>query len=259
MMDLFDTHAHLLDERFDTDRDELIAALPAAGVRFVMEACCDRAGIGKVRALAARVPFIYGSAGIHPHSADEWCPDAERELLCALADEKIKAIGEIGLDYYYDFSPRETQRKVFDAQLAIAAEKRVPVIIHDREAHGDTMDMLRAYKGKLTGIMHCFSGSYETARESIGMGLYIAFGGALTFKNAANRRDIAARLPLERLLLETDCPYMTPEPFRGQRNDPRMAMRTLEVLASVRTESIDEIALATYRNALVVFGININF
>lgn len=255
MIELFDTHAHLLDERFDADREEVIAALPPAGIRYVMEACCDRAGIAKVIELCERVPFIYGSTGIHPHSADEWCPGAERELTEALTHKKIRAIGEIGLDYHYDFCPRDMQKEVFAAQLAIAAEKRVPVIIHDREAHGDTMDMLRAFKGKLTGIMHCFSGSFETAKESIDMGFFIAFGGALTFKNASNRRDIAARLPLDRLLLETDCPYMTPEPFRGQRNDPRMTRRTLEVLASVRTESVETVAEATFLNALTVFGL----
>ena len=253
MTDLFDTHAHLCDERFDEDRGAVIAALPDAGIRYVMEACCDREGLKKVISLTEQVPFIYGSAGIHPHSADEWSPETAKELMDALTKPKILAIGEIGLDYHYDFCPRDLQREVFDAQLSIAAEKKLPVIIHDREAHGDVMDILRAYRGRLTGIMHCFSGSFETAMESIRMGLAIAFGGALTFKNASNRRDIAARLPLESLLLETDCPYMTPEPFRGQRNDPRLTRRTLEVLAAVRNEDPDKVAKATFENALRVF------
>lgn len=165
------------------------------------------------------------------------------------------AIGEIGLDYHYDFYPREVQREAFAAQLSLAKELRLPVIIHDREAHGDTMDLLRPLRGSLTGIMHCFSGSYETAKECLEDGLYVAFGGALTFKNAANRREIAAKLPLDRLLLETDCPYMTPVPRRGERNDPRLMRLTFEVLCGIRPESPEEIAAATVQNAKAVFGI----
>lgn len=254
-MELFDTHAHLLDESFDSDRDEVIAALPAAGIRYVMEACCDRTGIAKVIDLCERVPYIYGSCGIHPENAEDWCPEVETEMRLALTHEKIRAIGEIGLDYHYEICPREVQKELFYAQLALAAETHMPVIIHDREAHGDIIDMLRAFKGKLTGIMHCFSGSYETAKESIDMGFYIAFGGALTFKNASNRRDIASRLPLDRLLLETDCPYMTPAPFRGHRNDPRMTRYTLEVLCSVRAEEAEAVGQAVFDNALSVFGL----
>ena len=177
-MRLFDTHAHLLDEQFDADREELIAALPEAGIAHVMEACCDEAGIDRVVGLVARVPYFFGSAGVHPHSADEFRPETLDHIRAALTHERMQAIGEIGLDYHYDFSPREMQRTCFDAQLALAAELHRPVIIHDREAHGDTMDLLRHYRGSLSGVMHCFSASYEIAKACIDLGLYVAFGGA---------------------------------------------------------------------------------
>lgn len=254
-MELFDTHAHLLDGRFDADRGEVIAALGAAGVAHALEACCDEAGIDAVIALCEAHPQLYGSAGVHPHSADEWNAGTAAHIERALSHPHIVAIGEIGLDYHYDFSPRDVQKRVFSEQLELACAHRVPVLIHDREAHGDCMDLLRAFRGRLSGVMHCFSGSYETAKECINGGLYIAFGGALTFKNAVNRREIAAKLPLERLLLETDCPYMTPEPFRGKRNDPRLVRRVLEVLATVREEPIGRIAAATTENALRLFGL----
>jgi len=254
-MFLFDTHTHLLDERFDEDRDALIGSLPEAGIRYCMEACCDEEGIEKIIALSEAYAHIYGSAGVHPHSASEWTDATAEHIRRALSHPRIRAVGEIGLDYHYDFSPRDVQKKVFAAQIDIAIDADKPIIVHDREAHGDCMDMLRAYRGRLSGIMHCFSGSYETAKECIDDGLYIAFGGALTFKNAHNRREIAAKLPLDRLLLETDCPYMTPEPHRGKRNDPRLTFRTLEVLASIRTEPIEEIARVTSENAMAVFGI----
>jgi len=254
-MNVFDTHAHLLDEQFDADRDALIASLPSAGIAHVMEACCDEAEIDRVVDLVKRVPFLYGSAGVHPHSADEFRPETLDHIRNALKEERMKAIGEIGLDYHYDFSPRDVQRACFDAQLALAAELHAPVIIHDREAHGDCMDLLRHYRGRLSGVMHCFSASFEIAKECIDLGLYIAFGGALTFKNAVNQWAIAAKLPRERLLIETDCPYMTPVPFRGTRNDPRRILLTLEKLAEVRGEPIEPLSEALYENSFRAFGI----
>lgn len=264
---LFDTHVHLLDERFDEDREAVIAALSgcgmpngapsgaAFGVGRVLEACCDEAEIDRVIDLCERHPCVYGSAGVHPHSAAEWNAGTAAHIAQALAHPRIVAVGEIGLDYHYDFSPRAVQKQVFEEQIAIAIAHRKPIIVHDREAHGDCMDILRAHRGALSGVMHCFSGSYETARESIDLGLYIAFGGALTFKNALTRRDIAARLPLDRLLIETDCPYMTPEPYRGKRNDPCLVYRVLEAMAAVRPEPMEQIAAATTANAYRCFGI----
>ena len=182
-MRIFDTHAHLLDEQFDADREQLLVSLPSAGIAHVMEACCDEAGIDRIVALAARVPYLYGSAGVHPHSADEFRPETLDHIREALTHERMVAIGEIGLDYHYDFSPRDVQRACFDAQLALAAELHAPIIIHDREAHGDCMDLLRQYRGRLSGVMHCFSASYEIARECIDLGLFIAFGGRISSRN----------------------------------------------------------------------------
>lgn len=255
MIRIFDTHAHLLDEAFDQDRDAVIDSLPQRGITKVMEACCDEAGIDRVADLIRRVPFFYGSAGVHPHSASEWKNSTADKIRTALRDEKMLAVGEIGLDYHYDFSPREIQRKVLDDQLSIAEEQDLPVILHDREAHGDMMDLLRAHKSGLKGIMHCFSGSYETARECLDLGLYIAFGGALTFKNAVRPAEVAARLPSDRLLIETDCPYMTPVPFRGKRNDPSFLPLILQKLAEIRNEDAETLAEILYRNSLAVYEI----
>lgn len=255
-MKIFDTHAHLLDEAFDPDRDELIRSLPGKGVTKVMEACCDEAGIDLVLDLVRSVPFFYGSAGVHPHSASEWNSGTADHIRKALKEEKMLAVGEIGLDYHYDFSPRDVQKRVFDEQLSIASELGLPVILHDREAHGDMMDLLRAHKKGLKGIMHCFSGSWEIAKECLDLGLYVAFGGALTFKNAVRPIEVARQIPLDRLLIETDCPYMTPVPYRGKRNDPSMILLTLDKLAGIREEDGEMLADALYRNALSVYELN---
>ena len=254
-MRLFDTHAHILDEQFDADREELIASLPENGIAYVMEACCDEAEIDRVVALVERVPFFYGSAGVHPHSADEFRPETLDHIRTALTHERMLAIGEIGLDYHYDFAPRGVQRDCFDAQLALAAELHAPVIIHDREAHGDTMDLLRRYRGTLSGVMHCFSASYEIAKECIDLGLFIAFGGALTFKNAVNQWAIASKLPQDRLLIETDCPYMTPVPFRGRRNDPTRIALTLKKLSELRETDAETLSGVLLENSFRAFGI----
>lgn len=256
-MRLFDTHAHLLDERFDLDREALIADLAPNDVVHVLEAatCCD--DIGRVAALCAGHPAIYGAVGVHPEAALGWNSAMLRDVKRGAKEQKIVAIGEIGLDYHYeDACPRETQKRAFSEQVALSVELGLPVLVHDREAHGDCLDVLRANRNGLTGVMHCFSGSYEFARQCIDLGLYIAFGGALTFKNAVKQRDIAARLPLDRLLIETDCPYMTPEPYRGQRNDPRKVKNVLLLLASVRQKDPEAVAEATFANACKLFSIN---
>lgn len=255
-MRLFDTHAHLLDERFDADRDAVIAKLAEHDVAYVMEACSEAAQIPDVIALTRRHACVYGSAGVHPHAADGVDNATLDRVAAALAEDRILAVGEIGLDYHYDFSARDAQRRVCSAQLDIACAQRMPVILHDREAHGDMMDMLRAHRNGLSGVMHCFSGSYEIARECIDLGLYIAFGGALTFKNAVRQREIAGKLPLDRLLIETDCPYMTPEPYRGTRNEPRRLHETLSALAAARGEDRERLADALFRNSLRMYGLD---
>lgn len=250
---LFDTHAHLLDERFDADRESVLAALCEQGISHVMEACCEEADIDRIVALVAAHPMLYGSAGVHPHAADTYTVQTEQHIERALQKERIVAVGEIGLDYHYDFSPRAVQRDCFDAQLALANRLNVPVILHDREAHGDCMDLLRLHKNGLKGIMHCYSGSYEMAKQCVDLGLYIAFGGALTFKNAVHPIETASKLPLNRLLLETDCPYMTPVPYRGRRNEPSLMRLTFEKLCAIRTEPREQIAETLFQNSLAVF------
>lgn len=256
-MQLFDTHAHLLDDKFDEDRNQLIASLPAAGVRGFVEACVEAEDIPKIQALTLLYDFVYGSAGIHPHSASTADSANLLRVERALEQKKIVAVGEIGLDYHYDFSPREAQQEALSNQLDLAIAAKKPVIIHDREAHGDVMAMLTARKGRLGGVLHCYSGSYEDAVKYVDMGLYIAFGGALTFKNATKQRAIAQKLPLERLVIETDCPYMTPEPHRGERNSPLLIHLTLETLAQVRGISLEEAAQTTYQNAMDLFKISL--
>ncbi len=256
-MKLFDTHAHLLDDRFDPDRNALITSLPEAGVTGFVEACVETEDLPKLQALTLLYDYVYGSAGIHPHSASKADKANLLRVERALREKKIVAVGEIGLDYHYDFSPREAQQAAFADQLDLAIAAKKPAIIHDREAHGDVMSLLSARCGRLCGVLHCYSGSYEDAVRYIDMGFYIAFGGALTFKNATKQRCIAEKLPLERIVVETDCPYMTPEPHRGERNSPLLLHLTLEKLAEVRGIPLDEAADAVYRNAMRLFGLSL--
>ena len=256
-MKLFDTHAHLLDDQFEQDRNALIASFPAAGVAGFVEACVEANDIPKIQGLTLLHDFVFGSAGIHPHSASSADNSNLLRVERALEQKKIVAVGEIGLDYHYDFSPREVQREAFANQLDLAVQTKKPVIIHDREAHGDVMNMLSARRGQLSGVLHCYSGSYEDAARYVDMGFFIAFGGALTFKNASKQRCIAEKLPLERIVIETDCPYMTPEPLRGERNSPLNLHLTLELLAKTRGITVAEAADATYQNAMRLFGISL--
>ena len=255
-MDIFDTHAHLLDDHFDSDREQLIASLTDNNVKLVMEACTDLGYLEKLIPFIERHPMIYGAAGLHPEELGPYALSDMDAVESALAHEKIKAVGEIGLDYYWpENPPREVQREFFDAQLSLAAVHHLPVIIHDREAHGDTVDILRAHKGQVTGVMHCFSGSYETAKECLNMGFYIGFGGALTFKNAKRNVEVAAKVPLDRLVVETDCPYMAPVPCRGQRNDPTKTLYVLQKLAELRSMDQEALAPVLFENGKRLFGI----
>ena len=255
-MDIFDTHAHLLDDQFDEDREQLIASLADSGVKLVMEACTDLAYLEKLIPFVEAHPMIYGAAGLHPEELGPYALGDLDQVASALAHPRIRAVGEIGLDYYWpENPPKEAQKAFFDAQLSLAAEHHLPVIIHDREAHGDTVDILRAYRGQVTGVMHCFSGSYETARECLDMGFYLGFGGALTFKNAKRNVEVAAKAPLDRLLLETDCPYMAPVPCRGQRNDPAKTRYVLQKLAEIRAMDEETLAPILFENGKRLFDI----
>lgn len=245
---LFDTHAHLDDEAFAHDRDELLNKLPAAGVGLVMNPACSLASSRAVCRLAAQNDFLYGAVGSHPDAADEISDAviAEYRAMCA-ENPKIRAIGEIGLDYHYEDIPREIQQRAFRAQMALAAELDLPVIVHDREAHADCMAVVEEFP-TVRGVFHCYSGSAEMARVLVEKGWYIGFTGVLTFKNARKAVEVAAALPLERIVLETDCPYMAPEPFRGKRNSPLLLYRMAERLAEIRGLDVDEIAKITLEN-----------
>ena len=251
---IFDSHAHYDSSRFDDDRDAVLASLPEKGVQWVVNCGSDLESSELSAQLAEKYDHVWFAAGFHPHEAEHWNAEAEARIRELLAHPKCVAVGEIGLDYHYDFSPREMQRQVLERQLTIAAELGKPVILHDREAHGDMYSILRRY-APLTGVMHCFSGSVELMEESVRYGLHIGLGGAVTFKNARQPLEVAAATPIDRLLLETDCPYMSPVPHRGERCLSPMIALTADRIAEVRGCDADEIRRAAAENASALFGI----
>ena len=245
---LFDTHAHMNDPAFDDDREAVLLGLKDKGVDRMMNVGCCLDSSKDCIAMAEKYPFVYASVGSHPDSADE-VDEAVIEQYRKMAQHpKVKAIGEIGLDYYYETIPREIQQKAFRMQMELAREISMPVIVHERNAHDDGMRIAKEYKG-VTGVFHCYSGSAEMARQLVDMGWYIGFTGVLTFKNARKAVETAQRIPLERIVLETDCPFMAPEPFRGRRNDPGYLYRMAERLAEIRGISVEEVQEVTTRNA----------
>ena len=255
-MPIFDSHAHYGDERFAADREAVLAAQFAAGVDRILEVACEPADFKPALELAGRYAGIYVALGIHPHEASAW-NERMGETLTGLFQDNPRAValGEIGLDYHYDLSSRRVQQTAFDAQLTLAHKLHKPVVLHVREAYGDAMDILRAHRRNLQGVMHCFSGSPEIARQCLDWGLYIAFGGSVTFNNARRVVESAAVVPLDRLLIETDCPYLAPAPHRGERNDSRLLPLVIQKLAEIHGVPPATIQDATYRNACEVFGI----
>ena len=253
-MRLFDTHCHIASERFDEDINEVIRRYVEAGgerLLLVADPCEEEPNQEKVFDLIDRHDFMYGAIGVHPHNASGWNDDAEKTVREYLKHPKCLLLGEIGLDYHYDLSPREMQREVFDRQLEMAYEVNMPIQLHIREAHGDCMDMLRARSaaGRLQpGIMHCFTGSWECAKVYLDMGLYISLSGAVTFKNAPKLTEVALNTPADRLLVETDCPYMTPVPLRGQRNEPAYVAHTIAKIAEIRGVAPDRMAEQLFEN-----------
>ena len=251
MTTFIDTHAHLYDERYDDDRAEMIARAAEAGVTQIISMGDTMAASAQVVADAEQYPALYAAVGIHPESACT-LSDAECAQLLAWAKHpKVVAIGEIGLDYYWEKDPkvRAVQRELFVAQLGIARTAGLPVCIHDREAHGDTLAILQAEGRDLTGVLHCYSGSLETARELWKMGYYIGIDGPLTFKNAAKLPDIVREAPQESLLIETDSPYLAPVPKRGKRNEPAYVVHVAAKIAELRGETVEEVARYTTENA----------
>ena len=255
-MPIFDTHAHYDSNAFNTDRDAVLAALPAAGVGLVLDPGCDLPSSRAAVTLAERFAHVYAAVGIHPEDC-AGCTDADFAALRALCrHEKVVAIGEIGLDYYWaENPPREFQQAVFRRQLDLARELHLPVIIHDREAHGDCLEIVREYPD-VRGVFHCYSGSPEMAEELLKRGWYLGFDGPVTYKNAKRAPEVAAVTPLDRILVETDAPYMTPVPFRGKRNDSRYLPYVIEKLALWKGVTAEEMTAATWRNGLALFGLS---
>ena len=252
---IFDSHAHYDDEQFDSDRDELLSTrLPEAGVCGVLNMGSDFKGCAETLALTRRYEYVYGAVGIHPECARDLPEDWLSRIREMLSQEKIVAVGEIGLDYHWlDACPKERQQEVFAAQLALAKELSLPVAVHDREAHADTLRFLQKYQP--AGVVHCCSGSWEMAQELLKLGLYLGIGGVVTFKNARHVVEVAQKMPLDRLLLETDAPYMAPVPHRGKRNDSSLIALVAEKIAELRGTTAEEILTAARENTKTLFGI----
>jgi TatD DNase family protein len=252
---LIDSHAHLEMDDFDADRDQVIKRAVQEGVARIVTIGTDLASSRKAIEIAGKYGFIYATVGYHPHNADEADP-RDLEKLRALASEpKVVAWGEIGLDFFRRHSPPEKQVKAFERQLDIASEQGLPVIIHDRDAHTDLLRILKSRKRQYRGVIHCFSGNYDLAMALIELGFCISFPGTVTYKNAVDTQAAAARIPLERLLVETDCPYLTPVPFRGKRNEPLYVKHTAEKIAQLRKLDFEELAQATSATAIRLFNL----
>lgn len=255
---LFDSHCHLDDVKFDADREDVIRRMREEGLSGCVTVGSDIDSSLKCLNIALEHEGIYAAAGVHPHEAKDAPADYLQTLEKILKQPEVRALGEIGLDYHYDFSPRDVQSDVFSDQLELAYQCRLPVIVHVREAHGDVLKILKRRAPKLCGgIIHCYSGSAESVREYVALGFHISFAGSLTFKNAAKLREAALAVPPDRLLVETDSPYLSPEPKRGGRNEPANVKYICEALAVIRGIPGQQVADMTARNARDVFAIQL--
>jgi TatD DNase family protein len=255
-MRLFDTHAHLDDERFDCDREKLITSLPREGVALVLAASTGLESSAASLALAEKHPNVLAAIGVHPHAAKDIPEDEIQQYEAWASRPRVVAIGEIGLDYHYDFRPRDVQMRCLLQQMELANRVRLPAQYHVREAWGDFLPMVK--KGVPFGVMHCFSGSVESARECLSAGLYISLAGPVTFKNARSLQEVARYVPLDRLVVETDSPDLSPEPLRGKRNDPRNVKYTAAAIASLRGMKEEEFYEAAFQNACRLFSVDEN-
>ncbi len=253
---LFDSHCHLENERFAGDLDQVLERMAEHHVQKCLLAGSDMETSRQIVALTSESPVIYGAVGVHPHEA-RFFQDSDLDLLEDwLSLPRIVAVGEIGLDYYYDHSPREVQREVFLKQLHFAYEHQLPALLHVRDAHGEMLEMLKARKSQLPqGVLHCYSGSVESAKQYLDMGFHLSFAGPVTFKNAQNLAEVAAFCPKDRLLLETDSPYLAPEPMRGRRNEPAFVRFVAERVAQIKGVAVDECAALATENTCRLFGI----
>ncbi|AIQ10617.1 TatD family hydrolase [Paenibacillus durus] len=255
-MQLFDTHTHLDASHFDGDREETIARALEAGVSKMVNVGFNRETIPSTMKLAESYDFIYAAVGWHPTDAIDM-KDGDLDWIASLCShDKVVAIGEIGLDYYWDTSPKEVQHTVFRRQIGLARELNMPIVIHNRDAHEDVVCILREEKAsEIGGVMHSFSGSWETAKMCLDLGFHLSFGGPITFKNARVPKEVLAQVPLDRLLIETDSPYLTPHPYRGKRNESAHVRLVAEAAAEIKGMEVEKLAEITYANALELFGI----
>lgn len=254
---LFDTHAHYDDARFDEDRDALLSSMPAHNVGLILNPGCDVETSRKAISFAQKYPFIYAAVGIHPENINEnWNNDLSVIKELAESEPRVRAIGEIGLDYYWekDERARARQQVVFARQMELARELGKPVIVHDRDAHADCLEIARRYQG-VPGVFHCFAGSVEMARELLKLGYHLSFTGVITFKNARRAIEVIREVPLDRLMVETDSPYMAPEPYRGRRNSSLYVHRMVETIAEIKGVAVEEVERITTENGKRLFGI----
>ena len=253
---IFDTHAHYDDDAFDEDREALLSGMKDAGVEYIVNVGASMASSKRSLELAERYPFVYAAVGVHPDEVGELDDEKLLQLKEWSKHSKVKAIGEIGLDYYWDKEKHELQKHWFMRQMELAHERKLPMIVHSREAAKDTLDMVIAAKPlELSGIIHCYSYSVEQAREYLNMGYYLGIGGVLTFKNAKKLKEVAEYAPLSQIVLETDCPYLAPTPFRGKRNDSSKIAYVAEELAAIKQVSVEEVLRITNENGRKLYNI----
>ena len=253
---IFDSHAHYDDQAFDEDRDEVVSGLYQAGVGAVVNVGASLRGVRDTAALAEKYPFVYGAVGVHPDHVDQLNDEVIEEMRTLCGREKIVAVGEIGLDYYWDKNPRKMQQEWFVRQLSMAKEVNLPVNIHSREAAKDTFDIIKQeHAGSTGGVIHCYSGSKEMARDYLNMGYYLGVGGVVTFKNARVLKEVVEYAPLDRILVETACPYLAPAPFRGKRNMSSLLSYVLDTIAALKGVSREEAERVTWENAVEMYRI----
>lgn len=255
-MKIVDSHSHIDDEKFDIDREEVVSLFDENKIDFIVDPASDVKSSEKIVEIVKKFSRVYGAVGIHPHEVEDITDDDLKKIYNLSFSNKIVAIGEIGLDYYYDNSPREKQKEIFRKQLEIAKKRNLPVIIHTREAMQDTFDILSEFKGDITGVMHCYTGSFEMAKKFINLGFYISISGVVTFKNATNVREMAKKIKLDNLLIETDSPYLTPEPNRGKRNESKFVWLVAQKLSELKNIEINNLIYNTNSNARNLFKIN---
>ena len=254
-MKFIDSHAHLILEAFDKDREEVIDEAFSNNITHILQSCDNLEEIEKNLVLTKKHKNMYSSVGIHPHEAKSWNNMSKDTIIKYTKEEKVIAIGETGLDFYYNYSPKDVQLQVFREHIKIAKEKSLPLIIHTRDAFPETLQILKEEKTDACGVFHCFTGNIEAAREAMALGFYISWSGIITFKNADDLRLVVKEVPLENTLIETDCPFLTPVPYRGKRNEPQFVKKVAEELAKIKNVSVEEIGEITSENVKRLFGI----